>query len=1081
MKKITTILMLFMLICMGAWAQSYSGIEISFTKPASSETNFMNVTPVVTDADGNAINGITAEVVSNVGGDLVNSTQNSVEALSWTTKAVIGARYNGNNYNSGNLSSYVIKISGLRAGFSFGKAEVDIYSCAQNGGIVNQGSYAVTCGILTGSSNEGITEFVSQTGINPTNGQVEGGLRHTVVTMLGSTSREVGAGEDLYVQINLQKTSGGGLRPLVRTVKLTGAAALVDVTYQVVDANNNVLASQTASVEAGTEITSLPNEMIKDFTTYSYSPATLTATAGQENVFTATATFNFPFIASESYADATWYYMTIRSNKYVQMTDAEPYPTTTANAETEAFQWAFSGNPYTGIKLYNKAAGSGKTLTKDGSNPVMRDGDYSWTILPNSDGFILQETGSANNYVNEVNGKIGFWNDTKGRTDNGSTFRVTKVPTNEEVFAAARELYNTLSEGQQTVQAGYPSTEALAAFAAAIDAAESANDLDALNAAIAAVKSVENTVYTPRTDVYYTLTNANVPNGNRGSMIYHPNYTVEGKDIDFLFHTGSTKQSGALNVALDPNDPNHQWGFIERDGKYYMYNVGKKQFANVTQQGSYQNNNGDKHTWMFSDAPSAVTLDAGEGNWVATPNMRVRATSEVTGKQYAMSISQSFDGPVIAYDAVNDGGIPMFLTIATTTQDDEVTATIEALLDDLTPYREALQAAIDAANALPIGDGLNQYSITNGSDEFNAAIAAAEAEIAKADTETSKAALQDALQALEDAQTALTMTLNIPEAGFYRIKGNTSGNYLAAGNASNGKFNMTDAVDGTTIFYFDGTKLVNYSTGMVNGMSGSSWNWVYGDGAVSTVVFEDGQSNGGYAVKSANAYFYDGETYTDRGQSLGTDAQYRNWYLEEVTELPITLKEVGGKFYATFSAPVDIASIDGADMFDLEVNADNKTASTKAIAGNGLKAGNGVMLIGTSASATAAIGAADETATTSLKPQYASELAAAHNDAGHFFLGTKKNSEGTPVIGFYKLKSEGGKTGGFKAYIEKNAAIGEAKEGFDLMFGEATAIETIDNSQLTIDNSTIYNLQGQRVTKAQKGVYIQNGKKVVLK
>ena len=42
-------------------------------------------------------------------------------------------------------------------------------------------------------------------------------------------------------------------------------------------------------------------------------------------------------------------------------------------------------------------------------------------------------------------------------------------------------------------------------------------------------------------------------------------------------------------------------------------------------------------------------------------------------------------------------------------------------------------------------------------------------------------------------------------------------------------------------------------------------------------------------------------------------------------------------------------------------------------------------------------------------------------------------------------------------------------------------IETIDNSQLTIDNGAVFNLQGQKVTKAQKGVYIQNGKKVVLK
>lgn len=41
-------------------------------------------------------------------------------------------------------------------------------------------------------------------------------------------------------------------------------------------------------------------------------------------------------------------------------------------------------------------------------------------------------------------------------------------------------------------------------------------------------------------------------------------------------------------------------------------------------------------------------------------------------------------------------------------------------------------------------------------------------------------------------------------------------------------------------------------------------------------------------------------------------------------------------------------------------------------------------------------------------------------------------------------------------------------------------IETIDNEQKDIKNGAVYNLQGQRVKKATKGVFIQNGKKVVI-
>ena len=48
--------------------------------------------------------------------------------------------------------------------------------------------------------------------------------------------------------------------------------------------------------------------------------------------------------------------------------------------------------------------------------------------------------------------------------------------------------------------------------------------------------------------------------------------------------------------------------------------------------------------------------------------------------------------------------------------------------------------------------------------------------------------------------------------------------------------------------------------------------------------------------------------------------------------------------------------------------------------------------------------------------------------------------------------------------------------------GETTGIETIDDGQLTIDNSQFYDLQGRKVTSFQKGqIYIVNGKKYMAK
>ena len=79
------------------------------------------------------------------------------------------------------------------------------------------------------------------------------------------------------------------------------------------------------------------------------------------------------------------------------------------------------------------------------------------------------------------------------------------------------------------------------------------------------------------------------------------------------------------------------------------------------------------------------------------------------------------------------------------------------------------------------------------------------------------------------------------------------------------------------------------------------------------------------------------------------------------------------------------------------------------------------------------------------------------------------------ILGFYKL-SAGGTIKAHKAYL---IYAGGAPEFFDLD-GNVTGIKAIDNGQLTIDNA-VYDLQGRRVSKPTKGLYIVNGKKVVIK
>ena len=67
-----------------------------------------------------------------------------------------------------------------------------------------------------------------------------------------------------------------------------------------------------------------------------------------------------------------------------------------------------------------------------------------------------------------------------------------------------------------------------------------------------------------------------------------------------------------------------------------------------------------------------------------------------------------------------------------------------------------------------------------------------------------------------------------------------------------------------------------------------------------------------------------------------------------------------------------------------------------------------------------------------------------------------------------------------KAYLESADVPAAARElTFD--FSDATAIGAVANSEEVISNGEFYDLQGRRVTNPTKGIYIVNGKKVVIK
>ena len=163
-----------------------------------------------------------------------------------------------------------------------------------------------------------------------------------------------------------------------------------------------------------------------------YTDGAWSVTVTEAETVTVTLVDDLPFKVSESYGTATWYFMNIRSDnkKYVAMSDDTPY-SNTKNSPDEKGLWAFMGDAKTGIKVINKAAGEGKTLSYEGDAAgdkavVMREEEKTWTIERANTGFLLRAGNTGNLYVHDLGGYLKIWNSTSAPADLGSAFNVVE-------------------------------------------------------------------------------------------------------------------------------------------------------------------------------------------------------------------------------------------------------------------------------------------------------------------------------------------------------------------------------------------------------------------------------------------------------------------------------------------------------------------------------------------------------------------------------------------------------------------------------------------------------------------------------
>lgn len=375
-------------------------------------------------------------------------------------------------------------------------------------------------------------------------------------------------------------------------------------------------------------------------------------------------------------------------------------------------------------------------------------------------------------------------------------------------------------------------------------------------------------------------------------------------------------------------------------------------------------------------------------------------------------------------------------------------------------------------------------TVETAQTEVEASAAALLATQTIAEYEATLTALQEAYNKLLEA-----ITVTSPETGrYYRLKGKQSGNYIDAVNLYSGdQMGMKPEAEydpAGTIFYLDeNNRLLNYATGT----------YIYGTRHIGTVstdeknawTFSRSEYNSDSwtlcSNSSSSKYLHDSGNRADRCSSLC--GERHDFVIEEVTELPVDITTAG---YASFYAPVEVSFSGIQAYYASEI--DGNYVRMEKFENGIIPAGEGAIL-GGEIDGEGLIPAADE-ATYSFTINYsATENAIEGNllsgtveksvitkeeNKTYYVLGISNN-----VAGMYKpVNGEDTETfinAGHKAYM----CITGITQSNGFRFGSGTTI--VDEVQTEYEKTnTVYDLTGRKVDNPTKGIYIINGKKVLV-
>ena len=768
-----------------------------------------------------------------------------------------------------------------------------------------------------------------------------------------------------------------------------------------------------------------------------------------------------------SWASGTkWYKMSLRE-KYLSAYDADVNGNVRA-AATEAptgagAYWCIVADGENGYKLYNRAAGPNKVLglsqttTSDGFDGT-RACFYAATTASSAtevgttfDISLMQDQtviykvklkDSQNLYWNQRAGYLGYWNNGGAATDDGSKVKFYAV---DEATVEADD--NTNADAYKT------------ALSEKITAAQSFVADDKVGyysqSAITAAQTVLNNSSSKAGDYYFAALDLQ-PNMPKAGVLY----CIKSANTSFteakaIYHEGTTTKWGKYDVT----NAAQYWFFTPWGRGYKLQTV-------------------DTKTYFNTSRSMSKTAGFVEIAWYAPNVVNIRVQGAQTLHAEGHSGGSGVSGNIIDYQETGFGkeAGPSSWTIVEATLDEakqmRVSGTPEVYEGGLLvgtfderkaqAFNNKVSSSATMADVLKLVNTDLPTSVTVDVNKYYRLVCVSP----KIDHKIS----DDNNPKGDPTYTTLTRgTNNVVTAPF--SKGNvdqiwkfetTDGGYYLKNMNGNGYLNNVRQGDARA-------SLVNTPSDKFEIMDGSvsTQKALHVVGVMSTACLfaenhpDEPTKGDPYAVCG----WFQGSDYSTGGAWA--------WKFVEADDIEVALNTVESKSYATAYLPFGVSAVSGAKAYTAAEPANGQTVMTETA--NFAKE-TGVLLVSDEAAAKAVLTIGDVDGATNTSALKGTLLAKDITDAQTKYLVFGKNNANETEVGFFEPSTT-------VTSIPANRAFFADAEGsaIALNFGNVTAVNNVVAGNANA-NAPIFDLTGRRVVKAVKGgLYIQNGKKYIVK